>query len=65
MPQSGTQFLDLVMQFIGKVIEIIGPIWPIIAFLIKIWIYVIYFIPMLGMKLLKYLNLWPNVWPLN
>lgn len=64
-PQNLNEFIDFIMSLVGRIIDFIGPIWPLIAFLIKIWIYIIYFIPMLGMKFLKYLDLWPNIWPFN
>jgi hypothetical protein len=64
-PQDFNQFINLIMTGLSKLIDLIGPFWPIIAFLIKIWIYIVYFIPVLGMKFLKYLGLWPNIWPFN
>jgi hypothetical protein len=65
MPQDLNQLIDLIMQGIGQAINVISPLWPLIALLIKVWVYIIYFIPMLGMKLLKFLGLWPSLWPFN
>lgn len=65
MNQNLDQVINILMQGIGKVIDIIQPIWPLVSFLIKIWVYIVYFIPILGMKFLKYLGLWPNIWPFN
>ncbi|MGB9608758.1 MAG: hypothetical protein ACPL3E_00060 [Minisyncoccia bacterium] len=65
MPQDLNQLITLAMQGIGKIIEVIQPFWPLISLLIKIWVYVVYFIPVLGMKFLKFLGLWPSLWPFN
>ncbi|MCS6789059.1 MAG: hypothetical protein NZ484_00600 [Patescibacteria group bacterium] len=65
MNSNLNQIIDLFMQGMEKLIEFLGPFWPIISFLIKLWVYIVYFIPVLGMKLLKFLNLWPSVWPFN
>lgn len=65
MNQNLDQVINILMQGIGKVIDIIQPIWPLVSFLIKVWVYIVYFIPILGMKFLKYLGLWPNIWPFN
>ena len=40
-------------------------IWVIISFVIKAIVYVTYFIPFIGYRILEFLHLWPHVWPLN
>lgn len=59
------QIINILIQGLDRIINILQPIWPLVIFIIKVWIYIVYFIPMLGIKLLKYLGLWPNLWPFN
>jgi len=47
------------------IIAILAFAWLILATIIKIIVYVTYFVPFIGFKILQYLNLWPNVWPLG
>jgi hypothetical protein len=67
MPQNidWNQVLNIFMDQVGRIIQILQPLWPIISFVVKIWVYFVYFIPVLGMKLLKFLGLWPTIWPFN
>lgn len=47
----------------GLLLGLIYIVWSIITFLIKLCIYVAYFFPMIGMKILKVIDLWPTIWP--
>lgn len=38
-------------------------LWGIISFVIKVCIYVSYFFPLIGARLLQWAHLWPTLWP--
>lgn len=50
------------MEFIFGLFHII---WVIIGFIIKVIVYITYFIPFIGYRILEFLHLWPYVWPLS
>ena len=43
--------------------EIIALIWSGISFVIKAIVYLCYFFPLIGARILQWLDLWPTVWP--
>lgn len=53
------------MEIIGLGLVILGLIWTVISFIIKVFVYAVYFLPFIGYKILDFLSLWPHIWPLN
>lgn len=50
------------MEFIFGLLYLV---WTVINFIIKAIVYVTYFFPFIGYRILEFLHLWPNVWPLS
>ncbi len=42
---------------------LLGIIWIVVSFIIKVVIYVTYFFPLIGARLLQWAHLWPTLWP--
>ena len=47
------------------IIALFSIIWLIISFFIKIIVYVVYFIPFIGFRIIHFLGFWPDLWPLS
>ncbi len=43
--------------------ETLAPLWAIISLVIKVAVYITYFLPMIGARILEYFHLWPSLWP--
>ena len=45
--------------------EFPAELWTLISLIIKVVVYVSYFFPMLGARVLDYVDLWPTWWPFS
>ena len=47
------------------ILLVLSWIWTLISFVIKVCVYVVYFLPILAARIMDWLNLWPHVWPFS
>lgn len=47
------------------ILLVLGWIWTLISFVIKVCIYVVYFLPILAARIMDWLNFWPHIWPFS
>jgi hypothetical protein len=43
--------------------EILTLLWIVFSLAVKTVVYITYFFPMVGARILEYFNLWPTLWP--
>lgn len=45
--------------------ETLELVWFIASIVVKLVIYITYFIPLIGARILQFLGLWPTMWPFS